>query len=254
MTCEFLHLTVASVDGELDAQAAELATRHVATCSTCQAELAAIKDGRRFLREAWGREVASNALRQRIANSLDGIEQEFAGQRPARGRAGMPASFRWGALVGVACSALVTAMVLGAQYLSAGVGVDMLVDEHVAAARTGRLTEVISSDHHTVKPWFAARADVSPVVSDHRAEGFELVGGRAADLRGQRAAVIVYRHGQHTIDLYAYRAQGPQPRREAERFGYNVACWSRSDVTYCAVGDTQWSEMRRFRTLVQASE
>jgi anti-sigma factor RsiW len=254
VTCEFLNLTVASIDGELDAQSAQLAARHVATCPTCQAELAAIRDGRQALREAWGREVASTALRQRITSALDGVETEIKSARPARHRPWMAASFRWGALAGLACSVVVTAMVLGTQYLRAGVGVDMIVDEHVTAARIGELTEVISSDHHTVKPWFAARADVSPVVADHRAEGFVLAGGRVADLHGQRVAVMVYRHGQHVIDVYAYRAQGPRPRRETERFGYHVACWSRSDVTYCAVGDTQWSDMRRFQALVQGSE
>lgn len=255
MDCDFLNLTLAAADGELDSRSAELVHAHAATCPACQAELAATERDREALREAWGKQVASPALHARIASALDQIDQEGASTPPGqRRRPWMTASFRWGGLAGVACSGLVAALVLGTQYLLAGVGVDAVVNDHLTAMRTGALTEVISSDHHTVKPWFAGRADVSPVVSDHRAKGFALVGGRVTRLHRQRVAVMVYRHGQHTIDLYAYAARGLQPNPETDRRGYHVACWRLKDVAYCAVGDVQWSELRRFQALVQTPE
>ena len=254
MTCEFLNLTVAWADDELDDPASQWTLRHVATCPACQAELATIEHDRKNLREAWRQPAATPALREQISFSLDQVDRERDRSPRPRRRPWLAASFRWGALAGVAGSVLVTAMALTTQYLRAGVSVDAMVDEHGMALRTGALTQVISSDHHTVKPWFAGRADVSPAVSDHRAEGFALLGGRVAEIHGERVAVMVYRHGDHTIDLYASRAQGPEVHRETDRYGYHVACWRASDIAYCAVGDAQWSELRRFQALVQAPD
>jgi anti-sigma factor RsiW len=130
---------------------------------------------------------------------------------------------------------------------------DGLVTEHVASLVPGHLVAVASTDHHTVKPWFAGHADVSPTVADFANSGFALVGGRSDYLARQRAAVLVYRHGAHVINVFSWRAEGSRAPRDATRDGYRLAFWRTGDLQYCAVSDTGWDELHRLRDLLQSS-
>ena len=87
------------------------------------------------------------------------------------------------------------------------------------------LTDVATSDQHTVKPWLSARLDLSPVVKDFVAEGYPLVGGRLDYVDGHRAAAIVYRRDKHVINLFAFVAGGSPMRRRNWKAGM-VSMWS----------------------------
>jgi anti-sigma factor RsiW len=131
--------------------------------------------------------------------------------------------------------------------------VDVLANAHRQSLLPNRLVAVVSSDHHTVKPWFAGRADVSPVVADYAADGFRLVGGRVDAVQGHRAAVIVYAHGAHLINVFSWpKGPGFVPR-DTIRFGYHLAFWHSGDLEYCAISDTNWSELHTLEELVRRS-
>ena len=105
------------------------------------------------------------------------------------------------------------------------------------------LIDVISTDRHTVKPWFAGHADVSPAVADFAPQGYKLVGGRADYFNGQRAAATVYEHGAHVINVFTFRADGRALPALRSRDGYHIACWTAADLQYCAVSDAGWDEL-----------
>jgi len=113
------------------------------------------------------------------------------------------------------------------------------------------LLDVESSERHTVKPWFAGNADVSPVVGDFPQAGYSLLGGRADYLWGQRAAVLVYRHGAHLINVFSWAAgMRPLPRQRS-RAGYHIVCWHAGDLAYCAVSDAGRDELHQLAGLLQ---
>jgi anti-sigma factor RsiW len=126
-----------------------------------------------------------------------------------------------------------------------------LVAAHVRSLMPNHLTDVISTDRHTVKPWFAGHADVSPVVADFSAQGYRLVGGRADYLARQRVAVVVYEHGAHVINVFTFAPGGRALPAEVGRHGYHVACWEAADLGYCAVSDAGWEEIAGLRQLLQ---
>ena len=115
------------------------------------------------------------------------------------------------------------------------------------------LTDVISTDRHTVKPWFAGHADVSPAVADFAPQGYKLVGGRADYLNGQRAAATVYEHGAHIINVFTLRADGRALPALRSRDGYHIACWTAADLQYCAVSDAGWDELQQLERLCASS-
>ena len=128
-----------------------------------------------------------------------------------------------------------------------------IVTDHVRSLMANHLTDVTSTDQHTVKPWFNGKLDFVPPVNDFAAEGFPLVGGRFDYLDGQPVAALVYQHRLHPINLFVWTA----PEKYAEkatgqtRQGFNILFWTRDGMTYCAISDLATDEMQTFAALLQ---
>jgi anti-sigma factor RsiW len=132
---------------------------------------------------------------------------------------------------------------------------DGLVSAHVRSLLPAHLTDVVSTDRHTVRPWFAGHADVSPVVADFTSAGYRLLGGRVDYFEHQRAAVVVYQHGQHVINVFTWAAGERALPQFNTRSGYHIACWKSGNLQYCAVSDTGWEELQSLvRLLREAAE
>ena len=122
---------------------------------------------------------------------------------------------------------------------------DDLVSAHVRSLMPAHLIDVESTDQHTVKPWFAGHADVSPVVADFTEQGYRLVGGRADYFDHQRAAVVVYQHGPHIINVFSWAAAAASacpPTRPATAITWPSG--RPANLDYCAVSDTGWDELQ----------
>jgi len=128
---------------------------------------------------------------------------------------------------------------------------DDLVSAHVRSLMPDHLIDVVSTDKHTVKPWFAGHTDVSPVVADFAEQGYRLIGGRADYFDNQRAAVVVYQHGSHVINVFSWAATKDSVPKNTTRNGYHLAFWKTGDLVYCAVSDTAWDELRGLVQLLQ---
>ena len=150
-----------------------------------------------------------------------------------------------GAMSGVGASAIAAALalLLLTPLLSTPL-VDDLVGAHMRSLMPTHLIDVASTDRHTVKPWFAGHADVSPVVADFAAQGYRLIGGRADYLDHQRSAVVVYQHGAHVINVFSWTANHRILPKSATRNGYHLLFWKAGDIEYCAVSDTGWEELQ----------
>jgi anti-sigma factor RsiW len=239
----------AAFDGELDAVSATAVERHAATCAECRALLEHLERTRAELRRGLEYGQASAQLRARIAGALDA--ERLAERRAARPRQAWRGRPFWlGTCAGAAAAlaASLAAVLLAPLLLSALP--DELIAAHLRSLKPGQLTTVISTDRHTVKPWFAGRADVSPVVADFGTQGYRLLGGRAEYLDHQRAAVLVYEHGAHVINVFAFLPGRAPLTAEATRRGYHIACWRGGDLGYCAVSDAGWEELTALRNLL----
>jgi anti-sigma factor RsiW len=239
----------AAFDGELDAVSAAAVERHAGQCPECRALLEHLEHTRLAVRSDLDYGQASPELRVRIARMLDA--EAAAGRRALR-PAWRARPFWLGTLTGAgAALAASVALVLLAPLLLSAALPDELIAAHLRSLLPGQLTAVISTDRHTVKPWFAGRADVSPVVADFGAQGYRLVGGRADYLDRQRMAVLVYEHGAHVINVFAFMPGRESLPAELGRRGYRISCWRGGDLGYCAVSDAGWDELAGLRQLLQ---
>ena len=238
-------------DGELDAVSAAAVERHAEHCPECQALREHLKETRARIRRDLDYGHASPELRGRIARMLDAEQAaERRAARPPVRPAWRARPFWLGTLTGAgAALAASLAAVLLAPLLPAALP-DQLVAAHLRSLAPGQLTAVISTDRHTVKPWFAGRTDVSPVVADFGAQGYRLVGGRADYVDHQRMAVLVYEHGAHVINVFAFLPGREALPAERSLRGYHLACWRGGDLGYCTVSDAGWEELASLRQLL----
>lgn len=128
-----------------------------------------------------------------------------------------------------------------------------VVSAHVRSLQPGHLTDVASSEQHTVKPWFAGRLDFSPVVVDLADEGYPLVGGRLDYAAHRSVAALAYRRGAHLINLFVWPSTSPREAAETAdvRQGYNLLHWTHGRTDFWAVSDLNAAELRQFARLVQ---
>lgn len=230
------------------AQAQDL-DQHLQGCAACRARLQEQLAVAGALRQRALRHSMPESLRTRLRASL-----------PAQ--APRPRASWWNGLLGPGpfgglrlggAFAAGAALVLSLQFF-AGTGSheDRLADEvvagHVRSLMAQHLADVASSDHHTVKPWFAGKLDFSPPVMDLAAQGYPLSGGRLDYLDSRAVAALVYRHGPHLINLFIWPASqaGAASFAASAIKGYNLLHWRRGGMNYWAVSDINASELKTF--------
>lgn len=240
--CDEMHLLIqADVDGELLPAEAARVEAHLARCADCATLQARLLTLSTQIRQEVPSYPASASLQASLAARL-------AASAPVRppvrrgGRFFVPgASFGAGFAL-AACLALLLFLP------RAGDLQDAVVAAHIRALQPGHLMDVVSTDQHTVKPWFDGRLPFAPPVKDLAAEGYPLVGGRLDYLAGRTAAALVYRHGQHVINLFAWPSLGGQPTLPASGNvdGYNFVSLRQDGMMFWAVSDLNPTELAEF--------
>jgi anti-sigma factor RsiW len=244
-------------DAELDALSAADIERHMESCADCRALYQELQQLRTAMRDELPPVQTPPELHARIARALDqeSLEHGAAGTVPPRRRDWRMGSFWMGVISGLGTAAVAAA--LGFALLTplrTAPLVDELLSAHVNSLLSTHLVDVVSTDRHTVKPWFAGQTDVSPVVADFESQGYKLVGGRVDYLEHQRAAVVVYRHAAHVINVFSWAATPRSISSKVTRNGYHLMFWSIGDLQYCAVSDTGWDELVELTQLLQAPQ
>jgi len=232
------------LDGELSVEATLEAERHARECASCAAEYRRALILRSALREGGLVAVPPASLEARVYARL-------AAERRPSWRRGAP---QWAAMAAaLVLGAALTALLIPFRASISARGLDeALASAHVRALVKGPLVEVVSSDRHTVKPWFAGRVDFSPKVKDLADRGYPLSGGRVDDVSGRRAAALAYTHGRHEVDVFVWVAAAPAPAvTMGVSRGYHVARWTEGDLGYAAVSDMEEAELRAFVNLVR---
>ena len=231
-------LVEAYLDGELDLVRSLEMERHLAKCEICSAELRRHRE----LRSA----LADGSLRY---GAPKGLEHRVRTEVRKASKSGASARWQWRAL---AASLPVIATLAWALVAIPRVpsGDDLVSQEvvsaHVRSLMAEHLTDVASSDRHTVKPWFNGKLDFSPEVKDLTGDGYPLVGGRLDYIGRRGVAALVYQRGNHKVNVFIWPepdARGSGGEGESSIHGYNVIRWRHSGMRYWAVSDLNLPEL-----------
>jgi anti-sigma factor RsiW len=240
MTCDEAQILLhALLDNELDAGHAREVEAHIASCPACAAELASQREMQRVLADTNLRYAAPAGLRARIEASLPQPQRQPSRRSVLRG-------FAMGSAVSALAASGVVAVVLRQddqqRILSE------MVSAHLRSLQAGHLIDVVSTDQHTVKPWFNGKLDVAPPVIDLTAQGFTLVGGRLDYVDARAIGAVVYRRRQHIINLFVSQTASTEhrPPKTQSMQGFNCRRWGERGLNFWAVSDLGADELAEF--------
>ena len=236
------------LDGELGESERGLLRDHLHKCPDCGPEMAALETLRAEIRRSAPDYRAPEQLRSQIRFAL---RREAAAAAPAGSRTPGWLAYAASLLLAVAVGSGGTFWMIGDRQedrIAAEV-----IDSHLRSLLGTHLTDVASSDQHTVKPWFAGRSDLSPPAVDLANEGFPLVGGRLDLVAGKPVPALVYRRRDHVINLFVLPAGRSELGESLTRHGYNLRHWDEGDLGFWAVTDAAPSDLGEFEHVFRAA-
>ena len=243
-TDELIH---GHLDGELELVKSLEIERHLSACAVCTKNYERLRRLRSTLGDTTLRYLPSDRLEERLRSAL---RQE---SKPERNRTIFQP--RWLVAAASLVLAFIVIWIVGRSLVKPDSG-DLLAQEivasHVRSMMADHLTDVSSSNQHTVKPWFDGKLDFSPPVKDLSQQGFILTGGRLDYIGNRPVAAMVYQRGQHPINLFVWPATGSTNSTEtvAVRQGYNLVRWTNGGMTYWAVSELNLPELQQFAQLL----
>ena len=248
MTCTETEILLhALLDGELDAGHAREVEAHVENCPHCAAQMRAYRELQQAMPAAQLRFAAPASLRRRIEKAFPAAPQRASSRR----------SVLRGFVMGTALSTAMAASLFVAVFRT---DQDQrvlgdIVSAHVRSLQANHLTDVQTSDQHTVKPWFNGKVDIAPPVVDLTAKGFMLLGGRLDYIDGQAVASIVYRRRAHVINLFVIQEAGSADHgaKLETMQGFNIQRWRAQGLEFFAISDINAEELREFVEKFEAS-
>ncbi|HEY7229084.1 MAG TPA: anti-sigma factor [Pseudolabrys sp.] len=239
-------LVHAHLDGELDPANALSIAQQMRQEPALAAEAERVKELQKLIHERLPREAAPPGLRARIESSVSGTR---------RG----PGNPSWRTLAAsVALAAVIasgsTWFVVDFRHQPAQVA-ELLVSSHIRSLMAPQPVDVLSSDRHTVKPWFNGRISKSPRVIDLTKDDFRLIGGRVDVVGSVPVSTLVYRRTKHLISLTAVPAEDAPAFSGPQNIdGYNIVRWTENGVSYWAISDVEPKDLELFAQLFRTSQ
>jgi anti-sigma factor RsiW len=254
VTCENARSLIhAYVDGELDLVRSLEIEEHLRGCDPCTREAENVRALHTVISEGVQYHHAPARLEARVRAAMRN-EYRAQGERDIR----FP-RFGWGLITAAAAVALIAVIVKG-RMPTVPAPIDItareVVADHIRSMMANHLTDVLSSDQHTVKPWFDGKIDFAPEVEDFGRQGFILIGGRLDYLDNRPVAAIVYHRAKHVINLFVWPVSRPADSASVTetRQGYNIVHWTKSGMAYWAVSDLNLAELEKFARMMREAK
>ena len=236
-------------DGELDLATCLKLEEHMAECPSCQQQLAGEQELVNLIQSEAPRFKPSPFLETRIRAALR-EEKSSSVTIPWWKRLSLGSAYS--GLAGVAALLVILAVGLFSTQGIPELAQDAVAN-HVRSLQVNHLMDVVSTDQHTVKPWFAGKLDYSPQIVDLATSGYPLVGGRLDVLDHRNVAAIIYQRRKHYINLFIWPSNGPSlPGKLYVRSGYHSLGWTRSGMNYMAVSELGEQEFTDFVKMIRA--
>jgi anti-sigma factor RsiW len=235
----------AYLDGELTPAEASALSVHTRSCAACASDALARVQLKRSVAVAGRRYEPSDQLRAGIAKS-----------RVAKPR---KTAWQWAVLAVPALSVLILSL-----FVNFHAGRDTarrqrvyseLADLHVAALASPNPVDVLSSDRHTVKPWFAGKLPFTFNLPELQGSEFTLLGGRVIYLAQTPGAHLIYQVRKHEISVFIFQDRGDEtaglPSGPMKDMSFNFQTWTQNGLRYFVVGDVGPEDIQALSKLLR---
>jgi anti-sigma factor RsiW len=237
----------AYLDGELPAAEARALSEHLRGCAACAAESLSRVQQKRAVQFAGQRFKPDPAFRARI-------EKSIAARRPSR----------WKRLWFPALAGALALLIVGTVFLNVSRDrrseqrlLSEVADLHVATLASANPVDVVSTDRHTVKPWFAGKIPFTFNLPELQDSPFTLLGGRMSYLNQSPGAELIFSVRQHKISVFIFqeRAFGNIPAGDEAQttLSFNVRSWSHNGLRYFVISDASPQDLDKLSELIKAA-
>ena len=235
------------VDGELSGGELTEVEAHLRACPTCAADALSRLQLKRMTQAAGRRFSPRQEFRLKIAQNID------AAKRPRWAR-------RWAPAL-AAAAALVLMLVPGAvwlQHLRSEQALGELADLHVSTLASANPVDVVSSDRHTVKPWFQGKLPFTFNLPDVETSPFKLIGGRLAYFQQSPGAQLLFEVGKHRISVFIIQNRAELSRLNSgsslsRKLAFNTETWTDGGLWYFVLGDASPSDVHDLSELLRSA-
>lgn len=249
MACDsWLAKLDAYLDGELPPEQMRACDAHVRGCLACSSEALSQVQLKRGVQLAGSKRFAPSAeFRQRMQRSIAAKPQRVV---------------RWNWMFATAGVAILALAGLSASYMAQERGrtrvYGEVADLHVATLASASPVDVVSTDRHTVKPWFQGKIPFSFDLPDLQGSEFSLLGGRMAYLDQAPGAHLIYQVRKHEISVFVFQAEAVPGRLDedsgaAKRLSFNLETWSQDGLRYFVIGDAAPSDVENLASLLKST-
>jgi len=230
-------------DGELEAAAILELEQHLQSCAACGKVWRNLQSLKKSLKQDSLYFAAPKELRERIRSELPSPSKNAPRKQ----------AWNWNWLtpfmsgLAAACLVLLVTVTMNHRTSESPLAQE-IVSSHIRSLMANHMLDVVSTDQHTVKPWFNGKLDFSPLVKDLKEQGFPLIGGRLDYLGGRDVAALIFQRQKHIINLFIWPAEEKRsnPASITSVQGYNVIHWSEGEMAFWAASDLNEKELMEF--------
>ncbi len=249
MTCEIWRTKLEPyVDSELSEDEVMNLESHLRSCSSCAADALGRLQMKRLTQAAGARYSPTPQFRLRVEQSI---------------KAKRSSLWAFGWFLKVAAAAAVLALVIG----SAGLWVRSshreqvlteLADLHVATLASANPIDVVSTDRHTVKPWFAGKLPFTFNLPDLQGSPFRLAGGRLAYLEHSPGAQLLFEVRKHQLSVFVFQ-DSPGTNwfnagtTTAHKLAFNMETWAENGLRYFIISDAGPADVHDLSQLLRSA-
>jgi anti-sigma factor RsiW len=233
------------LDGELSSEEMRTFDAHVRSCHSCSADALARVQTKRAIQVAAKRFAPSAEFRKRV--------QQGIAPKPRRG-------FHPGLMFAAAAAVILLVGTAALTYVGTRSGRDQafseIADLHVATLASSSPVDVISTDRHTVKPWFQGKIPFAFDLPELQNSEFSLLGGRVTYLGQAPGAHLIYAVRKHEISVFlfqerALRGKWDESSAAKKELSFNIATWSQGGLRYFVIGDASAADINNLAKLFQ---
>src|SRR5579872_4097043 len=235
------------IDNELPQAEMHMVDRHIRSCQSCSADTLARVQMKRTIQLAGRRFTPSTQFRNRVQLSI--------ATKPQRnfGRVWMFAA----AAAFILVIATLTSTYVGARR-DGGQVFSEIADLHVATLASSSPVDVISTDRHTVKPWFQGKIPFAFNLPELQNSDFSLLGGRMTYLDQMPGAHLIYDMRKHHISVFVFQERSlPAKLDESflsqKKLPFNMETWTQGGLRYFVIGDASAADMNNLVQLLKAA-
>jgi anti-sigma factor RsiW len=235
----------AYLDGELSTDEARTVHQHLSGCPKCAAQAVAKLQQKRVIQAAGQKFAPDAAFRARIQKSI-------AARKPSVW------SRRWLPVFATATTAalliaVVSLLNLQHERRNDGQLMSELIDQHVATLASANPVDVVSTDRHTVKPWFEGKIPFTFNVPELQGSDFALIGGRVSYLKQSPGAELIFHVRKHQISVFIFQQRESEKENESARaaLSFEVRNWSHNGLNFFVIGDASAGDLDKLSDLLK---